>query len=78
MIWPQRTLTAEKRTGEWIDDATGKGHDGDYWTVVDRDTREQIGSFGLPVCMATEEEALEEAQRFGSKWAWETVKEDQP
>jgi len=78
--WPNRVLTAEIREGEWTDYSCEppKQHSGTYWTVVDRDTREQIGSFGFPVETATETQALEEAERFGSKWGWETVKGGTP
>lgn len=41
-----------------------------HWTVIDRETKELIGSFGMEVNLPTRDEALDEAQRFGSKWDW--------
>jgi hypothetical protein len=43
------------------------------WTIADRDTGELIGSFGTKSVHPTEEDALEEARRFGSKWSWPTI-----
>lgn len=72
--WPQRTLTAQECDGpwyQWDDDADEHvERDGTHWTVIDRDTGELIGSFGMKVEVATCEEALDEAERFGSKWGW--------
>lgn len=69
-----RVLTAAIRYGPWQEWDGEKHADrhGTYWTVIDRDTGEQIGSFGFPVEMATREQALQEAERFGSKWDWPT------
>jgi len=48
---------------------------GEGWTIMDRDTKEWIGSFGLLSRHDTREEALVEAERFGSKWDWPTDRE---
>ncbi len=45
---------------------------GEGWTIMDRETKEWIGSFGMISKHATREEALVEAERFGSKWDWPT------
>lgn len=79
-----RVLAAEKRVGPWREyrDVLEGDHDdvieheyGEYWTVIDRDTGEQVGSFGMPVQLATRDLALAEAERFGSKWDWPTDRE---
>lgn len=48
---------------------------GEGWTIMDRDTKEWIGSFGILSRHDTREEALIEAERFGSKWDWPTDRE---
>ena len=60
-----RVLVAVQRTDK----------DGTYWTTIDRETKEGIGSFGLLHRFDTREEALVEAERFGSKWDWSTDRE---
>lgn len=55
-----RVLTAVKRSDD----------DGEFWTTIDRDTGELIGSFGIMNRLPDREAALDEAERFGSKWAW--------
>lgn len=72
-----RVLAAEPRTGQWSEHVDGEliDREGLYWTVIDRDTGDQVGGFGFPVQMATREEALDEAWRFGSKWDWPVDRE---
>lgn len=60
-LYKERVLTAAFRDGQW--------------TVIDRDSGVQIGGFGLPAYYDTFEEALEEAERFGSKWGWPVDRE---
>ncbi len=75
-----RVLVADRREGRWISGYSSKRKEaiystGVYWTVIDRETEEEIGSFGMPVQLATRDEALAEAERFGSKWDWPTDRE---
>lgn len=60
-----RVLVAAKRSDD----------DGEFWTTIDRDTGELIGSFGIMNRLPTREAALREAERFGSKWGWPTDRE---
>lgn len=68
------SLSVEERTGQWTDWSTDPEtkREGTYWTVVDEEGQ-QRGSFGFPVELATRDEAVREAYRFGSKWDWAVV-----
>jgi hypothetical protein len=74
-----RILTVEQREGSWTDWSTEPEtkREGPYWTVIDKDTQQQIGSFGMAVEMATKEAAMKEGERFGSKWDWPMVDPDE-